>query len=173
MTGDPLPYDLWVEESLRGVVRRSLAHTELHGLPGDHHFYVTFQTEADGVEIPGHLHAQHPEEMTVILQHQFSDLRVGKDFFEVTLSFSGKAEYLRIPFDAITSFADPSVNFGLQLKMSSPTGDNERLEDDPGSAAVNKPQTAAGAEIADGDETHAGDGAPTGEVIALDAFRKK
>ncbi len=170
MIDDPLPYDHWVEESLRGVVRRSLAHTESHGLPGDHHFYITFRTDADGVEIPGHLHAQHPDEMTIVMQHQFTDLRVGKEVFEVTLSFSGKGEYLRIPFAAVTSFADPSVNFGLQLKMTPATGqDDIPAENDP------VPQDT-GAETADGDGPDGdgpGDEPKTGEVIALDSFRKK
>ncbi len=171
MIDDPLPYDHWVEESLRGVVRRSLAHTELHGLPGDHHFYITFRTDADGVEMPGHLHAQHPDEMTIVLQHQFTDLRVGKEVFEVTLSFSGKGEYLRIPFAAVTSFADPSVNFGLQLKMATATGQDDIPVED------NEPVPLdTGAVTADGEGPH-GDGPgeepKTGEVIALDSFRKK
>jgi hypothetical protein len=155
METDPIRYDVWVADALLGVMRRALEHSEVNGLVGDHHYFITFRTDADGLEIPGYLHAQHPEEMTIVLQHQFSDLRVGEDVFEVVLSFKGRAEYLRVPFDAVTSFADPSVNFGLQLKPAE--------ESDEEQAEETQAESAGPAEPA----------AKSGQVIALDAFRKK
>jgi len=98
MDSDPFRYDAWIEEALRGVIRRSLAYASENGLPGEHHFYLTFRTEANGVEVPAYLKAEHAEEMTIILQHQFEELIVNEDAFWVTLRFNGKPERLRIPF---------------------------------------------------------------------------
>jgi uncharacterized protein len=155
METDPLRYDKWIEDALRDVVRQALSHAALHGLPGEHHFYVTFRTDADGGQIPSYLHAEHPEEMTIVLQNQFWDLAVDETAFQVGLKFKGKTEILRIPLVAITAFADPEVNFGLQLKMLTVSEDEDAAPGD-GSTAGEK----------DGD-------AKTGEVIALDSFRKK
>ena len=116
MTMDPLRYDKWIEDALRGVIRRVLVQTAVEGLPGDHYFYITFRTKTDGVTLPGNLLAVHPDEMTIVLQHQFDDLVVDEDAFQVTLYFKGKGERLRVPLNAVTAFADPSVNFGLELK---------------------------------------------------------
>jgi hypothetical protein len=113
---DQIRYDLLTQQALRGVVRNVLADAAKKGLPGDHHFFITFDTHADGVRMSERLRAQYPEEMTVILQHQFWDLTVNDYGFEVGLSFGGVLERLAIPFEAINGFFDPSVQFGLQFE---------------------------------------------------------
>ena len=113
---DQIRYDLLTQQALRGVVRSVLADTAKKGLPGDHHFYISFDTRADGVRLSDRLRAQYPDEMTIILQHQFWDLKVGDDEFEVGLSFGGVPERLTVPFEAINGFFDPSVQFGLQFE---------------------------------------------------------
>jgi hypothetical protein len=116
MSKDVLRYDLMVQEALKGVVRKILTEAGRDGLPGDHHFYVTFRTTAPGVRVSTRLREKHPDEMTIVLQHQFWDLSVSEHAFEVGLSFSGVPERLLIPFDAITTFFDPSVQFGLKFE---------------------------------------------------------
>ncbi len=113
---DHIRYDLLTQQALRGVVRNVLTDAAKKGLPGEHHFYISFNTQADGVRLSDRLRAQYPEEMTVILQHQFWDLAVTEQGFEVGMSFGGIPEKLAIPFDAITGFFDPSVQFGLQFE---------------------------------------------------------
>ena len=116
MSKDVLRYDLMVQDALKGVVRKILTEAGRDGLPGDHHFYVTFRTTAPGVRLSQRLRDKHPDEMTIVLQHQFWDLNVGEHSFEVGLSFSGVPERLLVPFDAITTFFDPSVQFGLKFE---------------------------------------------------------
>jgi uncharacterized protein len=154
MTTSELPYDRWLEDALRGVIRRALAHAAEYGLPGAHHFYITFTTGADGVELPPELRAKYPEEMTIVLQHQFWDLTLQNDLVSVTLKFQGRPSRLVIPLPAITAFGDPSVNFGLQLKTLSAD------EEEEGDGAEE------GADVAKRKPT-------SGQVIALDTFRKK
>jgi hypothetical protein len=113
---DQIRYDLLTQQALRGVMRDVLADAAKKGLPGEHHFYISFDTRADGVKLSDRLRAQYPEEMTVILQHQFWDLTVNDEGFEVGLSFGGVPEKLQVPFDAINGFFDPSVQFGLQFE---------------------------------------------------------
>ena len=113
---DHIRYDLLTQQALRGVVRGVLADAAKKGLPGDHHFFIEFDTLAPGVRMSDRLRAQHPEKMTIILQHQFWDLTVTEQAFEVGLSFGGISERLTIPFDAIHGFFDPSVQFGLQFE---------------------------------------------------------
>ena len=125
-----LRYDKWVEEALCHVIRRVLAQVAADGLPDPHHFFITFLTDAPGVVMPESLRAQHPEKITVVIQHQFWGLKVEDDAFEVTLAFQGVNTPLRIPFDAITAFADPGVNFGLQLKVTE-TEAGEQADDAP------------------------------------------
>ena len=108
-----LPYERWIANALRHVVVQAIEHVALHGLPGGHHFYISFRTTYPGVVIPARLRAQYPEEMTIILQHQFWDLAVTDSGFEVGLSFGGIPEKLAVPFEAISGFFDPSVQFGL------------------------------------------------------------
>jgi hypothetical protein len=150
---DLLRYDKMVEAALRGVVREALARTAAKGLPGAHHFYVTFRTHFPGLALPSHLTQQYPEEMTIVLEHQFWDLDVLEHSFSVTLSFQNKPERLTIPFDAITAFADPAVKFGLQFQGSPAEAD----------AALPPAPPARSEEKAE----------KPGEVVALDAFRKK
>jgi hypothetical protein len=136
MSVDHIRYDILAQEALRGVVRTVLTNTARKGLHGDHHFFISFDTRAEGVRISPRLREQYPEEMTIILQHQFWDLKVGDDGFEVGLSFAGVPERLSVPFAAIKSFVDPSVQFALQfeaiaephVQAGAPTktkGDNE------------------------------------------------
>lgn len=170
---DTLQYDKMVEGALRGVVIRALEAVAAHGLPAQHHFYITFETKADGVDIPDFLHKQYPEEMTIVLQHQFWDLTVDDEHFEVTLSFSGAPQRLFIPLAAVTSFFDPSVQFGLRFgdgadgegvdgdaMLPMADGEGEHLA---GNADESEAKTEAGEE----DEPR------TGEIVSLDAFRKK
>lgn len=149
-----LSYDLWIDEALRGVIRRALTFVAENGLPGQHHFYITFATDAPGVELSAELTARYPNEMTVVLQHQFWDLTIEEDAFAVTLKFQGRTSRLRIPFAAISGFGDPSVNFGVQLRTVAAGATQEDADD----------QEPTGE-----DDAHAG----SGEVIALDSFRKK
>ena len=115
MATDDIRYSELVETALRSVVREALKMAERRGLPGDHHFYVTCATGDDGLKLPAHLRERYPEEITLVIQHQYWDLKVSKDSFDVTLSFDGKNEHLHVPLSAVTSFLDPSVEFGLQF----------------------------------------------------------
>ncbi|PIW25749.1 MAG: hypothetical protein COW30_18535 [Rhodospirillales bacterium CG15_BIG_FIL_POST_REV_8_21_14_020_66_15] len=165
MEESPLRYDVWIEDALRTVIRNALAHAAREGLPGEHHFYITFRMDDPGVVVPPYLRTQHPEEMTIVIQHQYDNLHVDQDAFEVTLYFKGKGERLRIPFRAITAFSDPSVNFGLQLKMIT-TEEEEPIEDEGVFAEQEIVLDASNADNPDGE-------GKMGEVIALDTFRKK
>jgi hypothetical protein len=128
-SNDGLRYDRMVEDALLSVVHRSLSFAAENGLPGEHHFYITFRTDHPGVQIPDQLHERYPGEMTIILQYQFWDLEVRDDDFSVTLSFSDVPEKLTIPFEAVAAFADPSVRFGLQFDVGDSTeGDEENGE---------------------------------------------
>jgi len=128
-----IPYDEIVQEALRAVVGRVLGEVEATGLPGEHHFYITFKTGAVGVDIPRHLSAKFPDEMTIVIQNRFWDLKVREDGFEVGLSFNQTPSKLSIPFAAITGFVDPAVNFALQFQAQGEEGapeDHERAEND-------------------------------------------
>ena len=168
MATDHIRYDVLARDALRGVLRRVLADAAEHGLPGDHHFFITFASTADGVKLSPRLLAQYPEEMTVILQHQFWDLVVTEDRFEVGLSFGGIPERLIVPFSAIKSFFDPSVQFGLQFE----TADAASAAADEEPAA---PAAATSALPAPATETRDEPEKPTegAEVVRLDRFRKK
>jgi uncharacterized protein len=117
MAVDHIRYDLLAQEALRGVLRTVLTDAAKNGLPGDHHFFVTFDTCAEGVRLSQRMRAQYPKEMTVVLQHQFWDLGVTEDAFEVGLSFGGVPERLSVPFAAVKKFFDPSVEFGLEFEQ--------------------------------------------------------
>ncbi len=161
----PLRYDLWIEDALRAVICRTLTFAETNGLPGEHHFYITFRTTDDGVDIPDFIRADHPEEMTIILQHQYENLEVNDTIFGVTLRFNGRAARLIIPLSSIISFADPSVNFGLQLKMTTIDDEDMNFEFE---------DIDTDADVADNGNSDDVEGQPkTGEVITLDSFRKK
>ena len=147
MSVDHIRYDLLTQEALRSVLRRVLQDAARNGLPGDHHFYVSFNTGAPGVRLSKRLRAQYPEEMTVVLQHQFRDLTVNEQAFEVGLSFSGVNEHLVVPFDAIKRFFDPSVQFGLQFETMAATDDSvsrsSRVNDGLASASARKASATA------------------------------
>ena len=153
-----LNYELLVEDALRSVVRSSLSIVQKVGLPGETHFYIGFSTIHKGVEIDDHLRAKHPENMTIVLQHQFADLIVGDDEFSVTLFFSGKPSPMIIPFEAVTSFNDPSVGFGLQFGIA----DGDDNDDDDISQSDDQP-------------TQSNDDASnnSADVVSLDTFRKR
>ena len=160
MPQDLFQYDKMVENALRGVVRDALRRAAEEGLRGAHHFYLGFASEAPGVIIPEYLRAKYPAEMTIVLQHQFWDLDVEEEAFAVTLSFQKQLERLTIPFAAIRSFADPSVNFALEFAAPPVAQDTARL---PASLpAQQKPETEATTEEK-----------PAGEVVSLDRFRKR
>ena len=131
MAKDLIRYDLLVQEALRDVVRRVLTDAAKNGLPGDHHFYVTFRTQAAGVRLSDRMKEKYPEEMNVILQHQFWDLSVSENAFEVGLSFGGVAERLHVPFASICGFYDPSVEFALKFEMQGENGVAAANESDP------------------------------------------
>lgn len=125
MSVDHIRYDLLAQEALRSVVRRVLSDVAKDGLPGDHHFYISFDTRAPGVRLSQRMREKYPEEMTIVLQHQFWDLTVSDSTFEVGLSFGGIPEKLVIPFSALKGFFDPSVKFGLQFELAAPEGEGE------------------------------------------------
>jgi hypothetical protein len=192
MTKDGLRYDRMVEAALRGVVREAIAQAAENGLVAGHHFYITFRTNAPGVDIGEQLHAKYPEEMTIVIEHQFWDLTVTDESFAVTLSFNNRPERLTVPFTAIGAFADPSVKFGLQFQETmageapvtgpenrlrlaeaqatteAPKGGKEKssprlVEDKPAGEARGDKKPAAGKASAK----------KPGEVVTLDTFRKK
>ena len=160
MAAEPsLPYERWIEEAMRSVVRRALESVATGGLPGQHHFYISFATGAAGVKLADELRARYPDDMTIVLQHQFWDLLVAEDRFEVTLKFRGRLQRLVVPFAAVTGFVDPSVNFALQFRAApGGRGDTEERRDDA------QPQVSSPPDQPESD---------AGEVIALDRFRKK
>jgi len=196
MAVDHIRYDILAQEALRGVVQKVLVDVAKNGLPGEHHFYISFDTRADGVRLSPRMLAQYPEEITVVLQHQFWDLVVTEEGFEVGMSFGGIPERLNVPFAAVKGFFDPSVQFGLQFEE---IGDAAAAGEDanaparkdrgaarppaehkgvtPSMAAVPAPANAAPApanpdpaKASAEDDTKPSGG---GEVVRLDRFRKK
>ncbi len=143
MGSEPIRYDLMVQDALRGVVRKVLGDAAREGLGGEHHFYVSFKTTAAGVRLSNRLREQYPEEMTIVLQHQFWDLGVTEHTFEVGLSFGGVPERLLVPFEAITGFFDPSVQFGLKFEVIEPDTTAENDDKPSTTLAAKRPQLAA------------------------------
>jgi uncharacterized protein len=191
---DQIRYDLLTQQALRGVVRSVLTDTAKKGLPGDHHFYISFDTRADGVRLSDRLRAQYPEEMTIILQHQFWDLKVGEEDFEVGLSFGGIPERLTVPFEAINGFFDPSVQFGLQFEevtegderpapanaQEPSTANNKKRRSSaspPVPVAASEPEkekpTRSSASASKREKPEKPTSGGDGEVVRLDRFRKK
>ena len=171
MATDHIRYDVLARDALRGVLRRVLADAAEHGLPGEHHFFITFLSTADGVKLSSRLLAQYPEEMTVILQHQFWDLVVTEDRFEVGLSFGGIPERVVVPFSAIKSFFDPSVQFGLQFEPQEVAAETRAADNPAATPPVSPAPPPAAVPAEDPPEpSKAGEGA---EVVRLDRFRKK
>jgi hypothetical protein len=165
MPEDLLRYDVLAQEALRGLVRKVLSEIAQTGLPGDHHFFISFDTRHPGVRISSRLKAQYPEEMTVVLQHQFWDLTVTESTFEVGLSFKGVPEHLLVPLHSITSFVDPHVGFALKFDAAREAGavveeEAETTTEEGGERAADAKRTA---------QAEGG----TAEVVSIDAFRKK
>ena len=156
-----LPYDRWTEDALRQVVVRALAMAAEQGLPGQHHYYLTFRTDFPGVTIPARLRAKYPEEMTIVLQHQFDNLTMDEatGLFGVTLSFGGVPSPLTVPLGAITAFVDPHVQFGLRFRVVPPA---EPPAETTPAAALPAPSVPDAAETSD-----------EPQVVSLDAFRRK
>ena len=159
-----LPYDEWTEAAMRQVMVRALAHAAAHGLPGEHHFYLTFRTDHPGVVIPARLRAQYPQEMTIVLQHQFWDLTMDEasGLVSVGLSFGGVPTTLVIPLDAVTGFADPFVRFGLRFHADAadlPEPEAEPEEEDAAAGAAGEAEHDAAE--------------PAPQVVSLDAFRRR
>jgi hypothetical protein len=199
MPVDHIRYDILVQQALREMVRGVLTETVKNGLPGDHHFFITFDTTAEGVQLSSRLRAQYPEEMTIVLQHQYRGLKVSDEEFEVGLSFGGVPERLVVPLEAIKVFADPSVQFTLQFETLAETPDEavdetaaetedktdkqpsgkrrapqrQESRQEPGRTSVPaspQPAAAAAEEPSGGDKPGDKGGA---EVVRLDRFRKK
>jgi uncharacterized protein len=183
MATDHIRYDILAQEALRGVVRTVLADAAKNGLPGEHHFKITFATVTQGVRLSERMRAQYPETMTIVLQHQFWDLAVGDDGFEVGLSFGGIPERLAVPFEAVTAFYDPAVQFGFQFEtLDAPPVDEPAAAAGAAEkpAAASRPpapmlaeQKPAGALPAPGQPATGPDSDGGGQVVRLDRFRKK
>ena len=155
---DGIDYDTLIQEALRSVVRNTLNGLLVNGLPGSHHFYITFRTDRDDVVMPSYLREQHPDEVTIVLQHQFWDLEVDTNKFSVTLSFNGMQERLSVPFTALVSFMDPSVKFGLQFLPDSPP--TPALENAGGKSKIKK-------------KNNTDKKSDKNNIVTLDSFRKK
>ncbi|MCP1334976.1 SspB family protein [Futiania mangrovi] len=160
---DRLRYDRMVQDAMLGVVRHALREVAEDGLPGEHHFYITYATGVPGVDMPAHLRERFPDELTIVLQHEFWDLEVGENAFSVTLNFNSVPARLTIPFSSIMHFYDPSVKFGLQFTVAVPCAPEAPVSP-AGSAQENPDASPAPAET--GEDAR-------GEVISLDQFRKK
>lgn len=154
MAKDFVSYEKLIDAALRSVVRRTLRHVAERGLSGPHHIHLSFQTGYPGVEMPEHLRTQYPDEMTIVLQHEFWGLEVEDSAFAVTLSFNNMQERLSIPFDAITRFADPGVRFGLQFQSGARPPAGAKTKRKHPAKTESKPEAGA-------------------QVITLDSFRKK
>lgn len=157
MTETIIQYDNMVQQALLSVVRNVLQDAAIKGLPGDHHFYLTFSTVHPDTNIPKYLKERYPEEMTIVVQNQFSNLMADEDHFEISLSFNGKLEHLSVPFIALEGFFDPSVDFGLHFHASD--ADNDDTSDLPSIV-----EAVADSQITDDNSDN---------VVTLDTFRKK
>ena len=176
MATDLMRYDLMAQEALRGVIREALIRAGgPNGLPGAHHFYISFKTEGAGVDIDESLRERYPEEMTIVLEHQFWDLHPEEDYFEVTLKFGGVPKYMKVPYSAVNRFHDPSVGFHLQfepLMRTAEDGEPIASNEEPAKlepAAKPKKKSKAKKAVVE-DAAAKADGA---EVVSLDSFRKK
>jgi uncharacterized protein len=197
MPVDHLRYDLLTQDALRGVIRSVLTEAATKGLPGEHHFFITFDTRAEGVQISPRIKASYPQEMTIVLQHQFWDLKVTEDDFEVGLAFNGIPERLHVPLKAVKAFQDPSVQFGLQFtvepeagaaaeppapavdrRKAKPAAKQDAKPDlakpDLAKSEASKPELKAEPKRDQEDKGKKDEPAGTsGEVVRLDRFRKK
>jgi hypothetical protein len=165
---DRIDYDALQQDALRGVVRGALKQAAASGLPGDHHFYITFKTAAPGVSGPSDLLDQYPDEMMIVLQHQFWDLAPNDDLFSVTLKFGGQPKTLTVPYAAITQFWDPSTDYRLRFNVPEPPPKPAALPAAP--AKAGKPP---GKESGKASGKDAGKDADAPNIVSLDQFRKK
>ena len=179
MSQDSIDYEKYTRNAMRQVIRDILADVAIHGLPGEHHFYLSFDTTAEGVLIPDHLRAEYPQEMTIVLQNQFDDLQISDEGFAVSLSFSGRQATLHVPFQAMTRFYDPSVSFGLVFETSEEMQSEieAALNADPSlKETTPSPSSAADTLTASG-QTDTNEQTVTDQdadgVVSLDAFRNK
>jgi hypothetical protein len=181
MAVDHIRYDILAQAALRGVVRTVLADAAKKGLPGEHHFKITFSTTAPGVRLSDRMRARYPQDMTIVLQHQFWDLVVGETAFDVGLSFGGVPERITVPFEAVTAFFDPAVQFGFQFETIEGAASAEA---DGGAQPAEKPAPVTARSAAEENkpealpalpeaETPVPDQGSGGEVVRLDRFRKK
>lgn len=182
MTEDMIRYDILVQDALRGVIRKVLTEVAKTGLPGNHHFFITFVTDAPGVKVSNRMREQYPEQMTIVLQHQFWDLEVSENSFDVGLSFSDVPEKLHVPYSAIRGFYDPSVNFELEFDV-----ENTDTVAEPAETVAGEPESAGAETVAlpaaagkkkskkdDSGNQDDDEPAPEGgaDVVSLDSFRK-
>lgn len=179
MADDHIRYDILAQEALRGVMRKVLAEVARTGLPGNHHFFITFLTGAPGVRISSRLRERYPEQMTIVIQFQYWDLKVTDSGFEVGLSFSDIPEKLEIPFSAVRGFYDPSVNFELEFDVRTELAEDsapEQEQEEKPAPAPAKVKSAAAKKAAEAKKNEAEEEAAPAkgaEVVSLDAFRKK
>jgi uncharacterized protein len=189
MAVDLIRYDLLVQDALRGAVRHVLSSVARYGLPGEHHFYISFRTHARGVRLSTRMRDRYPDEMTIVLQHQFWDLQVYEQAFEVGLSFQNISETLLVPFDAVTRFADPAVGFELQFAVESESAETGASDEHPRpeTEAESRSEPARQLPLLQEEQTapkpsKSADNAALKEatatqsepkVISIDAFRKK
>ena len=202
MVEDLIRYDVLAQEAMRSVVKKVLTEVVRVGLPGEHHFYITFNTQAPGVRISSRLRERYPEEMTIVVQHQFWDMEVNSQSFEIGLAFSGVPERLLVPFGSIKSFVDPSVQFGLQFDLLEDEHFSEELSNDDENASGSLSAVAPAALAVAGNELEeaveaaeatlettdedasaknndaakegdSDDESASADVVSLDAFRKK
>jgi len=177
---DRFHYDALVDDALRSVVRRVLTQVAEKGLPGSHHFYISFRSTDPGVELPEYLRAKYPEEMTIVLQHQYWDLIINDTWFEVTVSFNKQQERIKVPFAALSAFVDPSVRFGLQFDRRDKQAGDAAAAPTPLPAPEKRPPLAAptgegpdqqaklepAADVAKPEDA-------ASKIVKLDSFRKK
>ena len=157
---DYIGYEALTQAAMRGVVREALRETARQDSPpGDHHFYITFRTKAPGVQVPDHLTEQFPDEMTIVIQHQYWDLEVHEGHFEIVLKFNRIPQHLSIPYLAMTRFVDPAVNFGISFERTMAKGQTEIVDPAPGASPLTEADDAVSA--------------PSDTVVSLDSFRRK
>lgn len=174
MTTDAIRYDLLVQDALRNVVRKVLADAARDGMPGEHHFYITFRTDAPGVRLSPRMKERYPADMTIVLQHQFWDLSVSDHALEVGLSFNNIPERLIVPFDSITGFFDPSVQFGLKFDVQDLEPDEGANDSAPPDEDIPQAKiTPAAIEPSSHTQTSEEEAKSDANVISIDAFRKK
>ncbi len=189
MAEDHIRYDILAQEALRGVMRKVIGEVAKTGLPGEHHFFITFLTNAPGVRISSRLHERYPEQMTIVLQYQYWDLKVSDSHFEVGLSFSDIPEKLVVPFSAVRGFYDPSVNFELEFDVKSEEENAESVSGEvtplapvepekpkktkrPAKKTAAKPKATKKKEAEPENPADGEEGAKGADVVSLDAFRK-